>query len=121
MWSHISKDIIEAKYGGNMPNFAGGYWPPSKQLMLFEDLAVQKENGLITPSTYEMYYQNGKLNATKVHQGHAGLNKPPPAPIEENAYTLQAIPAGSAIKDEEKDRSSHKKPQGAAGYFENTG
>jgi hypothetical protein len=28
MWNHISRDTIEQKYGGNMANMTGSFWPP---------------------------------------------------------------------------------------------
>lgn len=28
MWNHISRDTIEQKYGGDMANMKGSFWPP---------------------------------------------------------------------------------------------
>jgi hypothetical protein len=48
MWTHISKDTIEQKYGGNMQNLKNAFWPPSKPLLLFVDRSKDAQNGLIS-------------------------------------------------------------------------
>lgn len=35
MWTHIDKRIIERKYGGEMTDISGNYWPPPEKLMNF--------------------------------------------------------------------------------------
>lgn len=66
MWTHISKEIIEEQYGGNLPNIQNSYWPPNKQLLLFVDRSKDKENGLISPEDYRRLFEQGSLNGRKV-------------------------------------------------------
>jgi allantoicase len=33
MWTHIDKNIIERKYGGNMNQITENFWPPNEKLM----------------------------------------------------------------------------------------
>jgi hypothetical protein len=49
MWTHISKEVIEQQYGGNLANIKNSYWPPNKELLLFVDRSKDKENNLISP------------------------------------------------------------------------
>ena len=30
MWTHIDRSMIEHRFGGDMPNIKGMYWPPKK-------------------------------------------------------------------------------------------
>ena len=49
MWTHISKEVIEQQYGGNLSNIQNSYWPPNKALLLFVDRSKDIENNLVTP------------------------------------------------------------------------
>lgn len=66
MWTHISKEVIEQQYGGNLPNIRNSYWPPNKELLLFVDRSKDKENNLISPERYRELYEEGQLKSTKI-------------------------------------------------------
>lgn len=66
MWTHISKDIIEKQYGGNLPNINDSYWPPNKQLLLFVDHSKNTENGLISQQQYRIMFKDERLKDRKI-------------------------------------------------------
>jgi len=46
MWTHISKNVIEEKYGGQKANMSAEYWPPKKELMT--TTSRENQNNLIS-------------------------------------------------------------------------
>lgn len=75
MWVHVHQDTIEEKYGGNLPNITGGYWPPPKERLLFTHPSADKENELLSPQDYQKQYEEKRLAGRKVLER---LTKPAP-------------------------------------------
>lgn len=88
MWTHISREIIEKQYGGNMPDMRDSFWPPRQQLLLFVDTRDQEENNLVSPARYRELYLAGRLQRRKVHKQLAGLNDPAPEPVKQAPASL---------------------------------
>jgi len=74
MWTHISKNIIEKQYGGNMPDLRDSFWPPRQHLLTFIDQPVQQNNDLVSPEQYRHLYLTDKLHQRKINKNLAGLN-----------------------------------------------
>ena len=66
MWTHISRAIVEQRYGGDMPNLVNNFWPPRQDFLLFTDPRAQSANNLITTEEYGNLWSQDKLLARKV-------------------------------------------------------
>ena len=68
MWKHVSRRTIEHKYGGDMPNMTGNFWPPPYSLLVFVDENAKKNNNLISPGEYDELWKGNRLMNRKVLQ-----------------------------------------------------
>ena len=68
MWTHISKNVIEEKYGGQKANMSAEYWPPKKELMT--TTSRENQNNLISVEQYKKLYNDKKLLNRKIYLAH---------------------------------------------------
>jgi len=61
MWTHINKDQVEKRFGGNAPDTKDKFWPPMFPSENYTTPGEKKEDILVNKHTYYIMHRGGKL------------------------------------------------------------